>query len=89
MSVRIRLSRYGRKNRAFFRIEVFDSRIRRNGKSIERLGWYDPFVEDEKKKYKVNAERAKYWLSVGAQMSDTVHDIFNKLSIFRNPVKKS
>lgn len=89
MSVRIRLSRYGRKNRAFFRIEVFDSRTRRNGKSIERLGWYDPVVEDDKKKYKVNEKRAHYWLSEGAQMSDTVHDIFNKLSIYRKAIKKA
>ncbi len=89
MSVRIRLSRYGRKNRAFFRIEVFDSRIRRNGKSLEKLGWYDPFVDDVNKKYKVNAERAQYWLSEGAQMSDTVNDIFKKMGIFRKAIKKS
>lgn len=89
MSVRIRLSRFGRKNRAFFRIEVFDSRTRRNGKSIERLGWYDPIIEDEKKKFKVNKERAQYWLSEGVQMSDTVHDIFNKLGIYRKTAKKA
>ena len=51
MTVRIRLSRYGRRNRAFFRIEVFDSRTRRDGKSIEKLGWYDPVIAEEAKKY--------------------------------------
>ena len=86
MAVRIRLSRYGRRNRAFFRIEVFDSRTRRDGKSIEKLGWYDPLVVDEDKKYKVNKERAEYWLSEGVRMTTTVHSIFNKLGIY--PKKK-
>ena len=88
MSVRIRLSRFGRRNRAFFRIEVFDSRTRRNGKSIEQLGWYNPITVDEKEKYQVNAERAKYWLSEGVEMSPTVHDIFNKLGIYRKDAMK-
>ena len=74
--VRIRLSRYGRRNRPFYRIEVFDVRTRRNGRSLEQIGWYDPMVADNDKKVSLNAERALYWLQVGAQPSDTVQDFF-------------
>lgn len=81
MAVRIRLKRYGRRNRAFFRIEVFDSRTRRDGRSIEILGHYDPLIADESLKYKVNAERAAYWLSVGALPTPTVADIFRKQGV--------
>ncbi len=87
MPVKIRLSRYGRRNRPFFRIEVFDTRTRRDGKSIERLGWYDPLIADESKKYSIDKERAEYWLSQGAQMSETVHQIFGKLGIHKKPRK--
>ena len=66
MAVRIRLKRLGRKNRAFYRICAFDAHTRRDGRAIEELGYYDPHVEDEAKKYSVNRERAEYWLSVGA-----------------------
>jgi small subunit ribosomal protein S16 len=83
--LRIRCSRFGRRNRAFFRIEVFDARTRRNGRSVERLGWYDPMVADETKKYSVNIERAKYWLSVGAKPTGTVGDIFRKVGVYRDP----
>lgn len=79
--VRIRLSRVGRKNRPFFRINVFDGRTRRNGPIIEKLGWYDPLVKDEAKKYSVNAERARYWISVGAQVTETVASIFKKQGV--------
>ncbi|MGE0432078.1 MAG: 30S ribosomal protein S16 [Planctomycetota bacterium] len=80
--VRIRLSRFGRRNRAFFRIEVFDQRVRRNGRSIEKIGWYDPYVADEAKKYGLDVERARHWLKVGAQASETVRQIFRKQGVF-------
>ena len=47
MAVRIRLKRFGRKNRSFFRLGVFHSGTRRDGRAIEELGWYDPLVESE------------------------------------------
>ena len=72
MAVRIRLKRFGRKNRAFFRLGVFDSRTRRDGRAIEELGWYDPLVAQEDKKYSLNRERISYWLSVGALPSTTI-----------------
>lgn len=81
MAVRIRLKRMGRKNHAFFRICAFDSRTRRDGRAIEYLGWYDPHVEDELKKYNVDVERARYWLSVGALPTPTCKDILLKQGI--------
>ena len=76
--LKIRLKRYGRRNRPFFRIEVFDVRVQRDGKSVEILGWYDPLVAEEDKKHTLDADRAKHWLSVGAQPSGTVSNIMAK-----------
>lgn len=81
MAVRIRLKRLGRKNLAFYRICAFDSRTRRDGRAIEELGYYDPHVEEEEKKYVVNKERVEYWLSVGAQPTDTCRDILLKTGV--------
>ena len=75
MAVRMRLKRFGRKNRSFFRLGVFDSRTRRNGRAIEELGWYDPLVDADDKKYSLNRERIGYWLSVGALPTPTVCSI--------------
>ena len=68
----------GKKNRAFYRIIVTDSRTPRDGKYIESLGWYNPFEEDSKKA-EINTERLKYWISVGGQMTDKVASIVKKL----------
>ncbi len=79
--VKIRLKRMGRKNRAFFRICAFDSREERDGRSIEQLGTYDPMEKDESKKVVLKRERIEYWLSVGAQPSETVASILKKNEI--------
>ncbi len=81
--VKIRLSRKGRRNRPFYRIEVFDTRTRRDGRPVEQIGWYDPYVADEAKKYSLDVERAKYWVSVGAQTSGTVGNIFRKRGVYK------
>lgn len=81
MAVRMRLKRLGRKNRAFYRIGVFDSRTRRDGRAIEELGHYDPLIADEDKKYSLNRERIGYWLSVGALPTETVQSILLKQGI--------
>jgi len=70
--VKIRLKRLGRRNRSFFRVCAFDGRTRRDGRSIEDLGFYDPFASDPEKAVSLNKERLEYWLKVGAQPSDTV-----------------
>lgn len=72
MAVALRLKRLGRKNRPFFRICVFDERTRRDGAEIELLGHYDPLDPQPGKAFVLNEERAKHWLSVGAQPSETV-----------------
>lgn len=72
MSVCIRLRRIGKnpKGRYFFRISVFDKRKGRDSRSIEELGYYNPALEPSL--IRINRERLDYWLSCGAQMSETV-----------------
>ncbi|HVZ93663.1 MAG TPA: 30S ribosomal protein S16 [Phycisphaerales bacterium] len=79
--VRIRMKRMGRRNRPFFRINAIDKRTKRDGKIIEQLGWYDPIAKDPAKQIKLEIERCKYWLSKGAQPSDTMNDIFARLGL--------
>jgi len=78
MSVRLRLKRLGSTHRPFYRITAVDQRRQRDGRVIEELGWYNPLVKDESKQSKLDAERAAYWLSVGAQPSDTVKMLFKR-----------
>ncbi len=77
------MQRLGRSRRPFYRIQVLDQRERRNGAAIEQLGWYDPIAKDPAKQVELNEERVKYWISVGAQPSETVMDMLAK----RNLVK--
>ncbi len=74
MAVVLRLKRTGAKNNSCFRIVAMDRKSARNGRAIEELGFYDPRHKDEK----CNLERAEYWLSVGAQPSDTVKAIVKR-----------
>lgn len=76
--LRIRMKRMGRTHRPFFRINAVDQRSPRDGSIVEQLGWYDPKAKDEAKQLQLNDERVKYWLSVGAQPSDTMNDILAK-----------
>ncbi|MBL8763252.1 MAG: 30S ribosomal protein S16 [Phycisphaerae bacterium] len=66
------MSRIGKPHRPFFRINLIDSRTKRDGSVIEPLGWYDPMAKSDN--VKLNEERIKYWLSKGAQPSDTVRN---------------
>lgn len=72
------MSRIGRTNRPFYRIQVQDKRERRDGAFIEQVGWYDPVAKDPAKQVSLNLDRLKYWVSVGAQPSDTVRDFLVK-----------
>lgn len=73
MPVAIRLSRGGAKKRPYYKIVVTDSRKARDGKFIERIGSYNPLLaKDNPDRVKLDEERAKHWLSVGAQPSDRV-----------------
>lgn len=72
--VAIRLSRVGKKNKATFRIIVSDKRQDTHGTALEILGSYNPHTSPAT--IELDVERAKYWLSVGAQPSDTVYNLF-------------
>lgn len=79
MAVKIRLRRMGAKKAPFYRVVVADSRYPRDGRFIEELGYYDPIAEPVK--LTIDSERAKYWLSVGAQPTDTVKDLLKKSGV--------
>lgn len=76
--VRLRLARLGRRNRPFYRLHAIEKRNRRNGAVLEQLGWYDPVSADPEKQLSLNGERITYWLSQGAQPSETVADLLAK-----------
>ena len=77
--VKIRMKRMGMKKEPFYRIIVTDSRNARDGRAIEELGYYNPITDPSE--LKCNAERAKYWLGVGAQPSDTVRGLLKKSGV--------
>jgi ribosomal protein S16 len=68
----IRLSRGGSKNRPFYNVVVADSRNRRDGRFIERIGFYNPVAEATHEALRLQLERVAHWQSKGAQLSDTV-----------------
>ncbi len=68
----IRLARGGAKKRPFFNIVVADSRNRRDGRFIERVGFYDPLAKEGTEGLRLNSERIAYWQGNGAQLSDCV-----------------
>ena len=74
--VKIRLRRMGAKKAPYYRIVVADSRSPRDGRCIEEIGAYNPLTEPAE--IKVDQERAKYWLGVGAQPTDTVRGLLKK-----------
>jgi small subunit ribosomal protein S16 len=76
MAVKIRMKRMGARNSPAFRIVVADARSPRDGRFIEEIGTYLPRQKSDN--VKLNLERARYWLSVGAQPSDTVASFIRK-----------
>ena len=78
MSVKIRLKRVGAKNAPAYRIVVTDSRNPRDGRFIEEIGSYDP--KKSGVNYSLDVDRAKYWVGVGAQPSETVASFIEKAS---------
>ena len=77
MAVKLRLKRVGARNTPAYRIVATDGRNRRDGRPKEELGTYEPLSKKEPN-YSINLERAEYWLSVGAQPSDTVRSFIRK-----------
>ena len=83
--IKLRLKRMGAKKRPSYRIVAAESSSPRDGRIIESIGNYDPITEPAGRK--INEERARYWLSVGAQPSDTVASLLRKQGIL--PAKTS
>ncbi|MBP7333366.1 MAG: 30S ribosomal protein S16 [Candidatus Cloacimonas sp.] len=79
--VKLRLRRMGAINQPSYRIVVVDSRQKRDGKYLECVGWYDP--KPNPSKINIDTERALYWLSVGAQPSDTVRSLLRKAGVLQ------
>lgn len=78
MAVKLRLKRMGRTNRPFYRLSAMESRSPRDGRVLEELGIYDPANRNPDAQVKLNAERIKHWLSLGAVPTDTVSDLLKK-----------
>lgn len=80
MAAKIRLTRLGKHKRPFYRIIVADSRMPRDGRFIEILGTYDPLAKTDA--IQIKQDKAVSWLKKGAQVSETVHDLFKKSGLF-------
>jgi small subunit ribosomal protein S16 len=81
----LRMARRGTTNKPFYHIVAADSRKPRDGEYLEKLGTYDPTIADATKRVTLNAERAKYWLSVGAQTSERVAKILSQNGLGKAP----
>ena len=94
MPIRIRLSRAGRKFQPVYRIRVQHSRAPRDGKYIEELGAYYPVAESKEERnqkmkvMRLEHERAKYWLSVGAQPTEAVARLFAAANLVPTPPRR-
>ncbi len=89
MAVRLRLKRFGRRHRPCYRVTVVDGRKPRDGRVIEELGHYDPLNADESKQVTLKTERIEYWLSVGAQPSNTVRGLIKRYAANAQPPTES
>ncbi len=78
MAVRLRLKRFGRKHRPFYRVTAVDQRRARDSKVIEELGFYDPLHKDPAQQIQLKRDRIDYWIGVGAQPSDTVRGLIKR-----------
>jgi small subunit ribosomal protein S16 len=78
--VTIRMSRSGAKKRPFYNIVVTDSRNRRDGRYIERVGFFNPVAQGNEEKLRIDRERVDHWVSKGAQTSETVAKLLKQAS---------
>jgi len=76
--VKIRLTRGGAKKRPFYHIIVTDSRSARDGRNIERLGYYNPVASGNEKRIELDTARVDHWVGQGAQMSDKVRNLYKE-----------
>ena len=81
--VKIRLMRVGMKGTPSYRVVIADSRSPRDGRIIETIGWYDPLTEPST--IKIDAEKAKHWLSVGAQPTESTRSLLRRAGVLERP----
>ncbi len=90
MSLKIRLARAGAKKRPFYRIVVADARSPRDGRFIERIGSFDPMLaKDAANRVVLDLERAKHWLSVGAQATDRVERFLDQAGLLKRETRSN
>ena len=78
MALKIRLRQQGRRNNHTYRLVVIDGNIRREGKYIEALGFYDPKASKEENELSIKPDRTQHWLEVGAQLSERAEALLNR-----------
>jgi len=76
--VKIRLTRGGAKKRPFYHIVVTDQRNKRDGRAIERLGFYNPIAQGNEAKLQLDTARVDHWVGHGAQMTDKVRTLYKQ-----------
>ena len=76
--VKIRLTRGGAKKRPFYHIVVTDQRNKRDGRAIERVGFYNPVAQGNEPRLQLDAERVKHWVGVGAQLTEKVDQLYRE-----------
>ncbi|HKV83426.1 MAG TPA: 30S ribosomal protein S16 [Ktedonobacterales bacterium] len=83
--VKIRLMRMGMKHAPSYRVVVADARSPRDGRIIENIGWYNPLTDPST--IKIDADRARHWLQVGAQPSDSVRSLLERTGVLERTIK--
>ena len=79
--VTIRLARGGSKKRPFYHLNVSDSRTSRDGRFIERVGFFNPIASGAEERLRVDQERVEYWVGQGAQLSDRVAKLLSEVKV--------
>jgi small subunit ribosomal protein S16 len=88
--LKIRLARAGAKKRPFYRIVIADARAPRDGRFIERIGSFDPMLaKDHANRVVLDVERAKHWLSMGAQATDRVERFLDAAGLLKREVRNN
>lgn len=86
MAVKLRMQRFGAKKRPFYRLVAADSRVKRDGRYLEIVGSYNPLTEPAT--VKIDEEKARKWLDEGAQMTDTVRNLFSEAGLLSRKSNK-
>lgn len=89
MSLKIRLSRAGSKKRPYYHIVIADIRSPRDGRFIERVGFWNPMLSDESERVKLDNERIQYWLGHGALPTDRVARFLDVAGLFKRKARNN